>query len=279
MYKCKKCEKSFKSQRALQGHQRVHSENYEKVQKEHTLRLAKNSIKTRRNNIEKYNKNPLHCLECNEVIPYDKTIGNKSPRKFCNHSCSATHTNKLKSPKTQETKDKIRKSLSVTRLKDPLVKKIKNKKVANIFSIKYFYNSICGDYTKIYNLTCSHCKGKFINRSPIKYCKEHSDLYKNNNRNRYAFTFSMSKYPDIFDCMAEQLKEFGMWSYTNTNGLTRDHKISVNEAIRNDYDPYYIRHPLNCELMSWLVNNKKNTQSSLEYEELKCMVDEYENKC
>jgi len=67
-----------------------------------------------------------------------------------------------------------------------------------------------------------------------------------------------------------------MWSYSNTNGLTRDHKISVNEAIRNNYDPYYIKHPLNCELMSWKKNNKKKTKSSITYSKLKQLVDAYD---
>lgn len=76
--------------------------------------------------------------------------------------------------------------------------------------------------------------------------------------------------------MSEQLKEVGMWGYDNTNGLTRDHKLSVNEAIKNNYDPYYIKHPLNCELMSWTENNKKKTKSSITYEKLKQLVDDYD---
>ena len=60
------------------------------------------------------------------------------------------------------------------------------------------------------------------------------------------------------------------------NGYTRDHKVSVNEAIKNNYDPYYIKHPLNCELMSFNDNNKKKTKSSISYDELVKKVDEYE---
>lgn len=77
--------------------------------------------------------------------------------------------------------------------------------------------------------------------------------------------------------MIEQLNQFGMWSVKNKNGLSRDHKLSVNDAIRNNYEPYYVRHPLNCEIMSWHDNNKKKTKSSISYGQLKKLVDDYES--
>ena len=40
-------------------------------------------------NIEKYNKNPKICRKCNNIMPY-----NKRSNIYCNHSCSATITNK-----------------------------------------------------------------------------------------------------------------------------------------------------------------------------------------
>lgn len=65
----------------------------------------------------------------------------------------------------------------------------------------------------------------------------------------------------------------GKW---NPNGLSRDHKVSVTDAVANGYDPYYITHPLNCELMPHIKNNKKKTKSSITYEELKLLVNEYD---
>ena len=50
--------------------------------------------------------------------------------------------------------------------------------------------------------------------------------------------------------------------------LSKDHKVSVNEAIKNGYDPYYISHPLNCEIMPWIENNKKDKNSSISYNHL-----------
>jgi hypothetical protein len=64
----------------------------------------------------------------------------------------------------------------------------------------------------------------------------------------------------------------------NIHRLSRDHKISVYEAIKNNYEPYYITHPINCEIMPWIENNKKKTKSSLKYDDLVRMVDEYDHK-
>lgn len=67
-----------------------------------------------------------------------------------------------------------------------------------------------------------------------------------------------------------------MRSKDNPDGVTRDHKVSVNEAIINGYDSYYIKHPLNCELMLFGDNAKKHTKSSITYEELVEKVKEYD---
>jgi hypothetical protein len=52
----------------------------------------------------------------------------------------------------------------------------------------------------------------------------------------------------------------------------------VNDAIRYGYDPYYIKHPMNCELMFFNENNKKKTNSSITYQELIKLVDDYDKK-
>lgn len=67
-----------------------------------------------------------------------------------------------------------------------------------------------------------------------------------------------------------------MRSRNNPNGVTRDHKVSVNEAIEKGYDPYYIKHPLNCELMLFGDNARKHTRSSMSYDELVDKVNQYD---
>lgn len=284
MHKCLKCDKSFKSELALRGHQRVHSNNYEEVQAKHTKRLVEASNNKHEKAKNDYYKNPIHCLNCNKIISYEKTISDKGVRKYCNHSCAATHTNKLRPPKSEATRNKLANSLANYHKNNPMttpqrlkISRSLSQSIFNPFSRAYFRNSVAGEYSLLFNNTCKHCNTKFVNRKNVKYCQNHSHLYKSNNRNRYVFTFSLKTYPDLFGHMSKQLKEVGIWSYDNTDGLTRDHKISVNEAIHNNYDPYYIKHPLNCELMSWTENNKKKTKSSLMFSELKLLVDEYDN--
>lgn len=60
--------------------------------------------------------------------------------------------------------------------------------------------------------------------------------------------------------------------------IERDHKISVWEALQKNYDPFYINHPLNCELITQKENNRKKHRSSITYDELKKLVDDYEFK-
>ncbi len=256
MYSCKTCEKSFKSSRALQGHQRVHAKNYKDVQNQHSTRLVQRNKQKREERIQQYLVNPIYCLNCHDELPYEKTIKIKNPR-YCGRSCATSYANKKRGPRSDETRKKI-------------------SETANKRNGKPFISTINGPYSKIFYCKCAHCKIDFINRRKIKYCSEHSDLYKRNNRNKYAFTFSIGNHPDLFQNSSLLLKRHGMWSPTNTQGVTRDHRISVNEAIKNNYDPYYITHPLNCELMPWDQNNKKNTKSSLTYRELGSLVDKYE---
>jgi protein involved in sex pheromone biosynthesis len=76
------------------------------------------------------------------------------------------------------------------------------------------------------------------------------------------------------------IQKFGWYSPgnripKNNNGISRDHKISINEAIKNEYDPFYISHSLNCQLMEHSENKTKYTKSSLIYTELVSLVDKY----
>jgi len=103
-----------------------------------------------------------------------------------------------------------------------------------------------------------------------------------NLRFQYRFKFNVYDYTDLFDL--DILNSVGFYSpggksgKWNIDGLSRDHKVSVSESIKNKYDPYYISHPLNCELMPHKENNKKKHKSSITYETLVGLVDEYD-KC
>jgi hypothetical protein len=129
---------------------------------------------------------------------------------------------------------------------------------------------------KVLNCTCAHCGLKFITPKYRKYCDAHVHLYSHNGKARYWFSINVFKYPDLFDL--EAIRRVGFRSLENLYGYTRDHKVSVNEAIKNNYDPYYIKHVMNCELMLWIDNIRKYKRSSISYEELKKLVDEYDQR-
>jgi hypothetical protein len=109
-----------------------------------------------------------------------------------------------------------------------------------------------------------------------EYCRRCADKYANPNRNAYAFHFAVSEHPGLFWGSTEELRAIGMWSYSNTDGLTRDHRVPVTEAIKHGYEPFYIRHPLNCTFMPWRTNNRKKGKSSISYTRLVAIVDAYE---
>lgn len=276
LFICKVCEKQFATQDALNGHGRAHRENkqpekkrvYEKRPCPETGELL--TIKTlnmRAFNVELYYKNPVKCKTCNSTI---KWISRNNI--FCGKLCA----NKSREY-TEKTREKISKGLAEYHFKRVKVEKhaIKSMKKSEIESE---YKNTQYEFSKIYSGKCAHCKTNFYSRKNSKYCKEHSNLYKSGNRNKYAFTFNVFDYPELFDL--DLVKELGFYSAggkykKNLNGLTRDHKVSVNEAIKNNYDPYYIKHPLNCELMSFKDNSKKKTRSSITYENLVLLVDEW----
>jgi len=208
---------------------------------------------TKRKNVEKYLTAPKHCLQCSAVMSYENR-----QNKFCSQSCAATHNNlKL----VGKRKYGPAKSSNLTKYEKQKLNK-----------------NIVGPYSAVYRCKCKVCGKETILRFYKKFCAEHRNNYSHNGRANYWFTFKLSDYPDLFDFTL--LKTYGMRSRgkNNINGVVRDHKVSVADAIRNNYDPYYIKHPLNCELLLNSDNAKKHKASSMTYEELVYQVDEYEKR-
>lgn len=128
---------------------------------------------------------------------------------------------------------------------------------------------------------CFHCHIPLKNQRR-KYCDEHTSMYSNNGKALYKFTFKVTDYPDLLDLSL--IGKHGWFSPgggkcslpKNLEGISRDHKVSINDAIKHGYDPYYIKHPCNCELMLHKDNYKKKTNSSITYDELVLLVDSYD---
>lgn len=270
MYKCTICDKEFDNVRKFNGHKSAHRTNHIIYCSCILTRVEMKSC-----DLLKYQSKLRPCENCGTLF---KKI--QSGKSFCSRSCATSITNQKRGNRSDETKKKISESLYRTN------KRIKNEKVMNKqYTTKfssYQHTKPIGPYSKLYKCACKHCGVINISRQRKKYCFKCNDHYGAPNRTRYKFTFNVYNYPDIFDL--KLLNQIGWYSPGgkkkgwNPEGLARDHKISVNDAILNSYDPFYITHPLNCQLITQIENNAKKAQSVITYEYLKEIVDEYEKK-
>lgn len=222
---------------------------------------------------EKINK----CKTCSIEIP--------SIQKFCSRSCSATHTNKNRKV-SEETKRKIAKTLTKQykcKICECSISKHrkfcenctprKKKKEQEQYEIE-------GPFTQLRICNCKICHAKFLSRTSLQYCVEHRNDA-SNKRKFYAFRFNVYHYPELFDI--NQLEKLGWYSPKgksgkwNPDGMSRDHKVSIADAIKFGHDRFYITHPMNCDLIPHKINNMKKSKSSITYEELKFLVDTFES--
>ena len=110
VHKCKFCKQELKFERKGQigGHVRNCKENPNREEGfKNFVEQAKlrNKIE-KEERIEEYYKNPILCLKCSKILEYD--LSNKI---FCGHSCSAQYNNKLREPRSEESKLKTKLSL------------------------------------------------------------------------------------------------------------------------------------------------------------------------
>lgn len=251
IYCCDKCEKSFNNFRSLTNHKNWHNESYATASRKGSAKgraiIKKNNIHQtkRQQNIEEYMKHPKKCLKCYNDLPYFSRRN-----KFCNNSCSASYLNK---------------NISFKR-RGPIPKE------------KYPYSKVEPRICEYTGKTWWY-NGRYRKRSP--YRKSLKDQY----YDKCSFKFNVYNYPEIFDLSL--IEKYGWYScpgrkrsngIKNINGVSRDHKVSIKEAFENSYDPYYISHLMNCELMLHSENKSKEYRSSISYEELIIKVNEYDSK-
>jgi hypothetical protein len=259
-FKCELCDKIFLTARGLQGHKRMHGPSQGKTN--NTNVILRNAEIKRTRELEYY-KSPKICENCKIVLPY-KSKNNK----FCSDSCRASVINLLRPPVSDKQKQKTRATLlSKYTTRTPKAYRL------------WAHKNVVGPYTKIFLCICSTCGKIEFGIKRTKLCSEHLHLACKPQRIKYGFKFDTENYPDLFDM--ELINEIGWYSHHpgstyNVNGFTKDHKVSVKEAVENNYDPYYITHPLNCELITFSENLKKNRNSSISYQDLMESVLTYE---
>lgn len=202
--------------------------------------------------IVRYQFAPKMCPSCGCCLLYAFRSN-----QFCSRSCAATFNNT-----------------------DRVLSESSKQKMSNAAKQRAPRKEPVGEHCKLFTCSCTTCGAKFVSRTSKRKCQKHLDTYTSNGRALYQFTFHYANYPTIFDVdqITHLIKEHG-WRSTvgvkNLNGLTRDHKVSVRDAILYRYDPYYIKHPLNCEFMLHNQNIQKGTSSSLTYDELVRLVDAF----
>lgn len=214
------------------------------------------------------------CLKCESPLIKDQ-------KKFCSQSCAASFNNSQRECQPINTRIKI----SHTRLKN-LGKQIDHNKDYTIKACKTC-GKPCSSPNRLYcSIKCSSsfikikhcviCGCEFETRSNNKTCQKHKTKYRMKDREIYEFKFNVFDYPELFDL--DMLKTIGFKNRSNPNGIVRDHKVSIHEAKKQGYDPYYISHVMNCELLRAYDNTAKGARCSISYEELVKLVDEYDAK-
>lgn len=233
---------------------------------------------TKDEQIRIYLTNPKTCAHCNSILEYDNR-----KNKFCSSSCAAKNNNqgKVKSSYTrykQAQRSALLKNIQLNKTEeDYKTKECRHcNKPINKSRAIYCDQSCAVDHkrSKRKIRSCTICKQDFQSSTSKNLCPSHEHMFILSKRAPYEFKFNMGEYPKLFD--PNLIQTLGMKSRLNPNGLVRDHKVSIHDAIKNGYDPYYISHVMNCQLIKSNDNLIKGKKSCIIYEHLKQLVDEWD---
>ncbi len=201
--------------------------------------------------VEKYLLNPKHCKNCSKMISYKQRKSNH----FCSRSCAGIYNNAKKDWANIKT--------GPTPKPRPLKKQPKKRSDGIV--------GANGPYTRIYLSTCK-ITGKTWYSSSIKTIHPSAATTKKLYSYQCRFTFSISKYPQLFDYAADLIKEYGWYSASNKgnnlSGCSRDHLYSINDGFKNNVDPKIMSHPINCKIIPHRINQSKNKKSDITLTEL-----------
>jgi hypothetical protein len=208
-------------------------------------------------------------LECN--IVFDVTIDNKHQR-FHDQSCSAKTNNQKRTKeyhKQQGEQVSLRweQKLGLSTHRRLLAMHRKLMKAAEY------------PFTAITRCKCRECNRVFYSSTQQQLCSDHEHLYARKHKAKFKFKFKLTDFPELFDLTMIDIHGWYSTGPTQTikrSGLSKDHKISICDALINGYDQYYISHPLNCELMLHSDNKIKGTRSSITYTELVESINEFD---
>ena len=272
---CVICKKQF-SQKGVGSHY-FYSHTPEgieaiKIQTQETGNKLRKSEEQKNDDKEKL-KNKKLCESNNICL----NCGNTTLSKFCSRSCSASYNNRLRSPRSEESKEKTSIALKSKPIKNQFGEFLPKEK-------RKTYQEISGEYTRVYLCICKFTGTKFYAKSPLRINPKFLDI-KDAFRNNCAFKFSIKTYPEWFAEGIKLIKELGWYSTPGSNkngiknilGVSRDHIYSISDGFKNNIDPRIISHPANCRLISHKENQRKHSNSSITLEELKERIKIFES--
>jgi hypothetical protein len=250
MHKCSQCDFIAKNLHSLAAHKRKHS-NYTQTYIMCCSILTHYEIPI--HHLEQhdlnYHNSATVCPQCNKTFYTYKN----SAKKFCSRPCATSFHNLNAKP---------------------------DRKFGPARKIKE--TNICGPYTSLYRNVCQKTGIVFYWHSWRKYHPSIS-IDKQDYYRQCQFNFSLNKYPDYFDL--NLIKEYGWYSTPgsrrgkkNTNGISRDHMVSVSYGWENKIDPKIISHPANCKLVRHKDNQHKRTKCSITLGELLVLIEDFDKK-
>lgn len=211
----------------------------------------------KKNNQRRNESKPLKIFKniCNNTLCSKPTNNSK----FCSHRCSAIVTN---GNRTNESYKKQAATLIENRRRAGLESKKKPRERKQKLPMK----RICTECGKI-----DFTMGRFQS-DKCSFCSD-SLTY----RNQCKFKFSLKDFPEEFDF--ELLNEHGMFNpQKNPKGVSRDHMLSVHYGKMHRISPEIISHPANCRLVLQGDNTRKQSDSSITYENLIIRIKQWDIK-
>jgi len=195
-----------------------------------------------------------YCLECSKELSYELR-----ENKYCNHSCSARHTNSRRKH-SDDTRQKI--AASVTEYAKTINRVLRTPRNCLVCST--------GTKNKVY---CSNSCAILDRTAKANASKTEREIYKA----ACKFTFGIRDYPDKFDTTL--VEQYGWYSAknrgNNVSGVSRDHMLSISDGFEQNVPPEMISHPANCRLVLQSHNASKGKKSSITREELEKRIEEW----
>lgn len=280
---CPHCDEHLlMNKRAFANHVRWCKKNpkYEEIRKstvEKVKKALEDKITSEKGELKKFKVTCAKCGREFEVEERAKDFPSKE-KYYCSRTCANSHE------RTEESRRKTSQSLQ----------KYARAQGMKIAQDTFQEDKICPICGKVFHtihvnqITCSRkCahKLKALNIAKEKFGKITDDIEKGKflyslYRHQCNFKFALNQFPTEFDFSL--IKENGWYKAKNHGdnlyGVSRDHIFSVNEAFKQQIDPYYISHPANCKLLLHSDNVSKSDDCGITFEELKNKVDKWNDK-